>query len=58
VIAISADEKKAICKKYPRAQIVRTMKKDSKRHHYYMVEHGAPLRMLHALRGQGSLNHK
>ena len=58
MIAITADEKKAICQKYPRAQIVRTMKKDSKRHHYYMVEAGAPLRMLYALRGQDNLNHR
>ena len=52
MIAITASEKKAICEKYPNAYIVRTMKQDSKRHHYFMVESGAPLRMLMELRGQ------
>lgn len=51
MIAITAAEKQAICKKYPTAQIVRTMKQDSKRHHYYMVEAGAPMRHLNTLRG-------
>ena len=44
MVAITLDEKKAICAKYPDAQIVRTMKHDSERHHYYMVETGAPMR--------------
>ena len=52
VIAITAEEKKVICKKYPQAHIVRTMKKDSKRHHYYMTEAGAPMRLLMSLRGE------
>ncbi len=51
MIAITFDEKKAICAKYPNALIVRTMKHDSKRHHYYMVEAGAPMRYLSSLRG-------
>lgn len=51
MVAITLDEKKAICAKYPDALIVRTMKHDSKRHHYYMVETGAPMRYLNSLRG-------
>lgn len=45
-------EKNAICEKYPNVHIVRTMKQDSKRHHYYMVEAAAPMRMLNTLRGK------
>ncbi len=51
MIAINLREKEAICKKYPNTQFVRTMKQDSKRHHYFMVEAGAPLRYLNTLRG-------
>lgn len=51
MIAITVTEKQAICKKYPNTQIVRTMKQDSKRHHYYMVEAGAPMRYLNTMRG-------
>lgn len=51
MIAITLAEKQAICAKYPNVDIVRTMKQDSKRHHYYMAEVGAPMRMLNALRG-------
>lgn len=52
VIAITLSEKEAIREKFPRVHIVRTMKSDSKRHHYYMVEDGAPMRLLRSLRGQ------
>jgi len=58
VIAITAAEKQSICKKYPNAHIVRTMKQDSKRHHYYMVEAGAPMRYLNELRGITSAKDK
>jgi len=51
MIAISLAETKAIREKYPNVHIVRTMKGDSKRHHYYMVEGGAASRYLNALRG-------
>lgn len=50
MIAITLAEKEAVCKKYPDAQFVRTMKQDSKRHHYYMVEAGAPFRYLNTIR--------
>lgn len=51
MIAITASEKEAIREKFPRVHIVRTMKPDSKRHHYYMVEDGAPMKLLRSLRG-------
>ena len=51
MIAITASEKEAIREKFPRVHIVRTMKQDSKRHHYYMVEDGAPMKLLRSLRG-------
>lgn len=54
MIAITLAEKNAICEKYPNTHFVRTMKQDSKRHHYYMVESGAPMRMLKSLRGLDS----
>lgn len=52
MIAITLSEKEAIREKFPRVHIVRTMKSDSKRHHYYMVEEGPPMRLLRGLRGQ------
>lgn len=51
MIAITKDEKNAIREKYPNVHIVRTMKQDSKRHHYYMVEASGPMRMLNLMRG-------
>lgn len=56
MIAISAQEKKIISERCPRAYIVRTMKHDSKRHHYYMTEDGAAMRVLQELRGSGAQN--
>lgn len=53
MIAISVQEKKIISERCPRAYIVRTMKHDSKRHHYYMTEDGAAMRVLRELRGSG-----
>lgn len=50
VIAITASEKEAIRKRFPRVHIVRTMKQDSHRHHYYMVEDSGPMRLLRNLR--------
>jgi hypothetical protein len=52
MIAITLSEKNAIHKRFPDVHIVRTMKQDSKRHHYYMVEEFGPMRMLRELRGQ------
>lgn len=52
LIAITAYEKDAIRKAYPTLHIVRTMKQDSKRHHYYMVEERGPMTLLKSLRGE------
>ena len=35
---INKDEKEHLLKKFPKMHTVRTMKQDSKRHHYFMVE--------------------
>lgn len=51
MIAITAQEKKFITARCPRAYIVRTMRHDSKRHHYYMTEDRAAMRVLRGLRG-------
>lgn len=51
MIAITLTEKNAICERFPDAQIVRTMKQDSKRHHYYIVEAGSAFRYLNLMRG-------
>lgn len=53
MIAINAYEKEIITQKYPDVHIVRTMKKDSKRHHFYMAELSGPMRMLRVLRAVG-----
>jgi len=53
MIKINADEKKAIVEKFPDLYIVRTMKGDSKRHHYYMEERRPAMNMLRKLREQG-----
>lgn len=52
MISITAEEKKAIHERFPRVHIVRTMKHDSKRHHYYMEEQSGPMKLLRSLRGQ------
>ena len=50
MIAINKDEKEAIVKQYPNVGIVRTMKQDSKRHHYYMEEARGPVRFTMKVR--------
>lgn len=51
MIAINKYEKEAILEKFPDAQIVRTMKHDSKRHHYYAVEDRRIVRLVNEMRG-------
>jgi len=51
LITITASEKKVIAEMLPRVHIVRTMKSKSKRHHYYMAEEPAAMRLLAKLRG-------
>lgn len=52
MILISLEEKKAVLEKFPTVHIVRTMKQDSKRHRYYMVEEPGPMRMIKQMRGE------
>lgn len=54
MIRITKAEKETIIKKYPRVHIARTMKHDSKRHHYYMEEHPGPMKLLRSIRGQNN----
>lgn len=46
MIAINKREKDEIVKLFPNVHIVRTMKRKSKRHHYYCEEDGRVLRYL------------
>lgn len=50
MVAINKEEKKAILKEFPKACIVRTMKQDSKRGHYYCTEEKGIMRFLRELR--------
>lgn len=52
MILISRDEKQAVLEKFPNVHIVRTMKQDSKRHRYYMVEDPGPMRLIKQMRGE------
>lgn len=52
MILITKDEKETILEKYPATHVVRTMRADSKRHRYYMVEDPGPMRMLRQMRGE------
>ena len=46
MILINKAEKEAIVKKYPHTHIVRTMKQDAHRHHYYCVEDRRVMKLL------------
>lgn len=53
IIAITEEEKKAICAKYPHVHVARTAKAKTKRHRYYMVEGDSPaMQMLRRLRAE------
>ncbi len=52
MVKINAAEKQAISKKFPDVRIVRTMKSDSKRHHYYCEEQREVVCYLRELRGE------
>lgn len=52
MIAVNKMEKQTILERYPHTHFVRTMRADSKRHHYYMTEEGAPMRLLREMRGE------
>lgn len=50
MIAINAYEKDVIREKFPNVHIVRTMKQDSKRHHYYCEESRGVMNTLRQMR--------
>lgn len=50
MILVTKREKDAISERYSRVFFTRTMKQDSKRHHYYMEEAPGAMRMLRKLR--------
>ena len=45
MISITREEKQAVLERYPNVHIVRTMKQDSKRHHYFMTEEFGPMQI-------------
>ena len=51
IIIVSKAEKEAIVARYPSTHFVRTMKGDSKRHHYYMEETDKAMKFLEQMRG-------
>ena len=53
MIAISRSEKDAILSKYPNTHIVRTMRQDSKRKHYFCTESPKVMKLLNAMRNAG-----
>lgn len=56
MIAINKAETEAIRERFPNVHIVRTMKKKSKRHHYYVEENRSVVRFLNQIRGLSSAN--
>lgn len=53
MIQISKEERAAIAEAFPDVHVVRTMKSDSKRHHYYCEEAPRVLRFLERMRSRG-----
>ena len=51
MIKITKAERDEIVARFPDVQLTRTMRQDSKRHHYYMVEQPGPMRVLRKMRG-------
>lgn len=52
MVMINKQEKDVIVEHFPFVHIVRTMRGDSRRHHYYMEEAPGAMRMLRRLRGE------
>lgn len=52
MILITREEREAVLEKFPNVHIVRTMKQDSKRHRYYMVEEFGPMKFIKQMRGE------
>lgn len=51
MISITLDEKNVIRERFPNVHIARTMKGDSKRHHYYVEEASGVMKLVRQLRG-------
>lgn len=51
MIAITQKEKEAILAKYPKTYIVRTMKQDSRRKHYFCTENKGVMALIAKMRG-------
>lgn len=58
MILINKAEKDAIHERFPNVFIIRTMKHDSKRHHYYCEEDRRVIRYLNERRGLVDYNTK
>lgn len=58
MISITTLEKDIIRREFPNVYIIRTMKGDSKRHHYYMTEEYAPMRLLRKIRGESETKNR
>lgn len=58
MIAITKAEKDAISEQFPNTHIVRTMKQESKRHHYYCEESKPVMRYLNKVRNKGGVTNK
>ena len=56
MVLITKPEKEAILEKFPKVNIVRTMRQRSKRHRYYCEEAPQVMRFLNTLRGKGNDN--
>lgn len=51
MISITLDEKNVIREHFPNVHIARTMRGDSKRHHYYVEEAPGVMRLVRQMRG-------
>lgn len=56
MVLITKSEKEAILDKFPKVNIVRTMRQRSKRHRYYCEEAPQVMRYLDKLRGKEMRN--
>lgn len=52
MVLVNKQEKMALLEKFPSLHTVRTMKQDSKRHHYYVEELPVAMKYLRTLRGE------
>lgn len=52
LVAINKNEKEIIMRVFPGLHVARTMRNDSKRHHYYMEEAPGAVSLLRSIRGE------